>query len=60
MKLIQSYFIASPIPGPAQEYVDGKGRLVRISEPIFHGYHEEPGNWVEVFEKEGEKEGDSQ
>ena len=56
MKLVQSYFIASPIPGEAREYIDEKGRLVRISEPIFHGYHEEPGNWVEIFEFEKEEE----
>lgn len=54
MKLVQSYFIASPIPGEAREYIDEKGRLVRISEPIFHGYHEEPGNFVEIFEFEKE------
>jgi len=54
MKLVQSYFIASgfPTPDKEKEYVDEKGRIVRISPTFFHEYHQEWGQEVEIFEKE--------
>jgi|HigsolmetaAR206D_1030411.scaffolds.fasta_scaffold00003_39 hypothetical protein len=50
MKLTRRYFWETNCPAEKQSYYDSQGRYVVVSEPIYHPWHGEAGNYYEEYE----------